>query len=40
MLANNIFGDGGVFELANVNLALFGYGLFNRHFLSLDADAF
>ena len=27
MLSNNFFGDGGVFELANVNLALFGCGL-------------
>ena len=31
MLANNIFGDGGIFELDNVNLALFGCGLFNSH---------
>jgi hypothetical protein len=27
MLENNIFRDGGVVELANVNLALFGCGL-------------
>ena len=27
MLENNISRDGGVFELANVNLALFGCGL-------------
>ena len=32
MLSNNVFGDGGVFELANVNLALFECGLFNSHF--------
>ena len=36
MMANNIFGDGGVFDFANVNLALFGCGLFNSHFLALD----
>ena len=30
MLSNNFFGDGGVFELANVNLALFGFGIFNN----------
>ena len=28
--------DSGVFEFANVNLALFGYGLFNSHFLAHD----